>query len=101
MGKARSIDSVAVIAAVVLSALAAVIQPVAAIPLGFERWASIGGFAVGPVALLAVSVCCGAVYLVGTMRNGKKQRPALFACSVAVASVSALYVALSLSGLLM
>ena len=100
MGKARNIDLVAVIAAVVLSTFAAMIQPVAAMPLGFARWASIGGCTVSPVALLVIALCCAAVYLVGSLRNPGKQRVALRVCSIAVAGIAAVCVMVSLSGLL-
>lgn len=101
MENVKRIETVTVFAAVILSATAVVFgSPAAMACPELARWISVGAFMVDPLALLAVSVCCAGIYLVGALRNIKKQRVPAFVCSAAVSFIAALCILLSLFSML-
>ncbi len=101
MESIKRIEPVAALAAVVFSAAAAAFGSAeAAASSEFARWVSIGPFVLSPLALLTVSACCAGAYLLGALRDAERQRVPALACSVAVASISAAYVLVSLAGMM-
>ena len=102
MSISKKFELVTVVLSVVFSAVTTVLQSVTAVSYsGFTRWISIGGIAISPWALLAVSVCCAGVYLVCNLCDAKKRRAPLFTCAVAITSMSAVYILVLLSSLLL
>lgn len=101
MNNAKLTERIVPIAAVALSLIATVLQPLMATASpGLMRWISIAGYAIQPGALFVVSIICAGIFALSVCKSiGSLKLPALV-CSAIIACLSIDISLVSLSCLL-
>lgn len=101
MNNAKLTERIVPIAAVALSLIATVLQPLMATASpGLMRWISIAGYAIQPWALFVVSIICAGISVLSVRKGIESLKLPALVCSVIVACLSIVISVVSLSCLL-